>query len=401
MERSVTTSIAPSRHWGALWRRYFGKFADEKTGDVLGMQADGAGGLTTGGGFAGRVVDDQTGRPIPQFRVEIISDDPQNPRAQFGNVFFGGRFGFEGNALGTLGGGGIYWNGPPLFAPGEKVRAQVRADGYLTEPVTPEPVVWPVKLTNLVVRLRRAGATAQPAAPSGGGGGEEAPTSTPPTPPSRTNQTNPATDPVNSTTPAANPSGITLEIRCATNVFKVGDEIPIEFVISNHGTTDYTYANRDYDRRTRMGEYKLVARTSAGGDVPDPGSSIMNGTLFGLTKLGPGQSFTKIVPLNRWALLKEPGRYVVTGTYLGADYTAEKPTGAPIAPANSDSITITLLPRTKEEMGEYIKGLTNELAARLATHDSGAFDAPLEEAMMKLMYTSQYPELFQLCSVRV
>jgi hypothetical protein len=43
--------------------------------------------------------------------------------------------------------------------------------------------------------------------------------------------------------PATNRPGISLVIRGPTHIVKVGDGIPIELIISNHGTADYRYNN--------------------------------------------------------------------------------------------------------------------------------------------------------------
>jgi hypothetical protein len=66
-------------------------------------------------------------------------------------------------------GGGSSFRGLTKLAAGQKVWPRIRADGYFTQPLTPEPVVWPVKLTNLVVRLKRTDASSVPLAPGGTG----------------------------------------------------------------------------------------------------------------------------------------------------------------------------------------------------------------------------------------
>lgn len=65
-------------------------------------------------------------------------------------------------------------------------------------------------------------------------------------------QTNAGPGTVDSAKPEQNISVLSLEIRCATNVFKVGDEIPIRFIISNRGSVDCKYNDRNYDRGGRM-----------------------------------------------------------------------------------------------------------------------------------------------------
>jgi hypothetical protein len=61
-----------------------------------------------------------------------------------------------------------------------------------------------------------------------------------------------------------------------------------------------------------------------------------------------------------------------------------------IEPVTSGPITITVLPRTKEEMDDYVKGLTNQIAARLPFQgggNGGQYDFVLEDSMRKLAYT--------------
>ena len=164
-------AIAPL---GRALEAYFGKFTGEHTGDVLGMEADAAGGLTTEGGFAGQVVDDQTGKPIKEFSLEFGADDPGHPggslvvQTNLKAVYFGGQFGAqfqktnsEWNMVDFFGFGSSFRQ-KTGWVEGQKVRPRVLADGYLPQAVTTEPVLWPVKLTNLVVRLKRENATNQP-----------------------------------------------------------------------------------------------------------------------------------------------------------------------------------------------------------------------------------------------
>jgi hypothetical protein len=156
---------------GRALEKYFGKFYDEEAGAALGILSDASRWRATNCGFAGQVVDDRTGRPIKEFRIWIGSNDipSEFKSGVLDFACFGGRFGlqFQDSDAGwhvvqLFQGGGSLLYGTPQWAAGQKVWPQIRADGYLTEPVTPEPVVWPVKLTNIVVRLKRAGASAPP-----------------------------------------------------------------------------------------------------------------------------------------------------------------------------------------------------------------------------------------------
>ena len=179
---------------------------------------------------------------------------------------------------------------------------------------------------------------------------------------------------------------LSLSIRCTNTVLAAGDEIPIEFIITNQGTNDYKYPNRTYDRGGRMWEFKLIARTASGAGVMDPRANGGGGMMGGLSSsavLKPGQSFERVIPLNLWALVTEPGQYVVTGLYSSDYPQAVSLTSAPI--------TLTVQPRTPAEIDDYLGSLTNELAARLRGQgpagNSRWAALGTEELVRKLMYT--------------
>jgi hypothetical protein len=188
-----------------------------------------------------------------------------------------------------------------------------------------------------------------------------------------------------------NPPVLSLSIRCTNEVVKAGDEIDIEFKITNRGTNDYRYANRTYDRSGRMNEYQLVATNSSGEAVPDPRANDkgfrMGGGLFQYSILKPGESFTKVIPLNRWALVKEPGSYMVVGTYPSESYSTNYIT------VRSDPLTVTVLPRTAQEMDAYIADLTNQLETKLTgkvnpvANESRPPDPAMNGLVTKLMFT--------------
>ena len=167
---------------------------------------------------------------------------------------------------------------------------------------------------------------------------------------------------------------LSLAIRCTNEVVKAGDEIDIEFRITNRGTNDYKYADRTYDRSGRMDEYKLVVTNNAGEAIPDPRTSNkwgwFGGGLFQFAILKPGQSFIKIIPLNRWTLVKESGRYEVVGSYMPERYSTNSPE------IISVPIIVEVLPRTPQEMNAYIGDLSNQLAAAVS-----------DALVMKLMFT--------------
>jgi hypothetical protein len=164
---------------------------------------------------------------------------------------------------------------------------------------------------------------------------------------------------------------LSLSIRCTNDVVKSGDEIPVEFRITNQGTNDFEYTDRNYDRGGRIYEYQLVvAKMASGANLPDARQYFHPGMMGGLGQFGrlhPGESFSKGIALNLWALMNEPGRYEVTGVY--SDFRNGNATSAPVS--------ITVLPRTEAEMHDYIHELTNGVMP----------SAMSEELVRKLMFT--------------
>ena len=172
---------------------------------------------------------------------------------------------------------------------------------------------------------------------------------------------------------------LSLSLSVGEPDFKAGDEVGIIFTIKNDGDRAYSYYDRNYDRSGRMPEYQLAAVDGAGKTVPDPrdpNSIYVGGGLQRQAELAPGESFTKTIALNRWALLKTPGTFQVTGTYAFND-------GAPQGESwliDSAAIKIEIGPRSDEELGKYIE----ELATQLAEAEDGQDRAAL---VRKLMYT--------------
>jgi len=174
-------------------------------------------------------------------------------------------------------------------------------------------------------------------------------------------------------TPCAGDSraaNLELVIRCPKKSIRQGDEIPIVFTITNRGKSSYSYDMRDHDRSGRLIEYKLVAKREDGTVVADPRKDYQGGLGGGLSpgmgQIGPGESFTKTIALNRWALINKPGRYTVTGTYL---HYAEDPSAKRVkgvrrmkeVAVSSPPIEIVVKPRSQWRMGRYIKSLLKQL----------------------------------------
>jgi len=98
--------------------------------------------------FSGRVVDDETGRPVEQFALQTGWPDPTNPS----------RIGWGGMTTSSSprrGGRFSERMGSPV---GKKIGLRILADGYMPQPVVPEIVVEaPATRIDLVVRLKRGG----------------------------------------------------------------------------------------------------------------------------------------------------------------------------------------------------------------------------------------------------
>ena len=178
---------------------------------------------------------------------------------------------------------------------------------------------------------------------------------------------------------AAEPA-LRLSIRCAAQALKAGDPIPITFEITNIGIRPYRYQDRAGDRSGRMPEYALLARDAQGTQVPDPRARSGGGPGGGLSStaaLPPGQSFTKTIPLNLWALVTRPGTYQVVGTYDPQNAPAES---GKIAPIRSAPISVILQPRSDGEMAAYVADLSHRLL-------SGDDPKDADELVRRLMYT--------------
>ena len=172
--------------------------------------------------------------------------------------------------------------------------------------------------------------------------------------------------------------GLALNIRCTNLVLKLGDEIPIEFVISNGGVSNYNYEDTAYGPRDSVLEFQLTVKSADGKTVPNPYANFRNGIsgewLGSVRVLHPGECFSKTYPLNAVAAIKLPGQYAVTGAYPGYFGSQSSVKSAPI--------NITVLARTDSEMDAYISNLTNQLAGT-----NGMDSRERASILMKLAFT--------------
>lgn len=185
---------------------------------------------------------------------------------------------------------------------------------------------------------------------------------------------------------------LTLTIHCSEKDLKQGDEIPIVFTITNRGKSSYYYYGQtgyhNNDRRELMEQYQLVAKREDGIIVPDPLEKYgcgEGGASPPQERIEPGESFSKTIALNQWALINKPGRYTITGIYYTAIYHLRKKHPA----VSSAPIKIVVKPRTDKEMGDYIRELSNKLEA-IKIPKTGMTKKASKEivaTVKKLMYT--------------
>lgn len=187
---------------------------------------------------------------------------------------------------------------------------------------------------------------------------------------------------------------LTLTIHCPENNIKQGDEIPIVFTITNKGESPYSYDDRNGDRSGRMPEYELVAKREDGTTVLDPRKKDLctcriGGGLSRSGRIEPGESFSKTIALNLWALINEPGGYTVTGTY----YPSMHSPAMEQMRADSEPIGITVKSRTDKEMVDYIRELSKELQKSRIPKNGWTYNSlsemrrQREEVIKRFMYT--------------
>lgn len=186
-----------------------------------------------------------------------------------------------------------------------------------------------------------------------------------------------------------------LKISCPVKKLLVGDEIPIEFTITNNDTNDYQYDIPNGDRSGRMLEYQLQAKDKNGKEVPDPRKDIelglMGGLSAGMGTISKGHFFKHTIALNRWSLINKPGKYIVTGIYAYhiEDKNSVKIPGVRImktVEVKSKPIEITIKSRGRWSMGRYIKKLQKELKKYPASNN-WEIQRKREETILKLDYT--------------
>ena len=186
---------------------------------------------------------------------------------------------------------------------------------------------------------------------------------------------------------------LSLTIHCPKSDVKQGDEIPIVFTITNKGKSPYSYRYESTHPAAWMHHYRLVARRGDGTAVWDPSRKEPyvggdSGPAY-QGKIDPGESFSREIVLNLYALINEPGVYTVTGTY-GIDVHSRRREQMHV---DSEPIEIVVEPRSDQEMGDYVRDLIRKLEAISIPEDEiggevrSKMEREREDIVRRLAYT--------------
>ena len=150
------------------------------------------------------------------------------------------------------------------------------------------------------------------------------------------------------------PPALHVAIRCDADNLRVGDEVPITFIVTSVGGTSFEY---DSSSPYRFGalDFDLKAFDELRRPAIDPQSigfpagGIAGSILSTPLVLGTGDSFEETLPLNEWASLRQPGQFTVRGTYRAAGATFE-----------SEPVTVLIAPRSPSDMLRYVAALQDQ-----------------------------------------
>lgn len=154
----------------------------------------------------------------------------------------------------------------------------------------------------------------------------------------------------------AQPPALHVAIRCDADDLRVGDEVPITFIVTNVGGASFDYSASS-PHRFGAPRFELKAFDDMSRPVIDPQSigfpagGIAGSILSTPLVLRPGESFEETVPLNEWASLRQPGQFTVRGRYRAAGATFE-----------SDPMTISIGPRGRSDTLGYVAALQRQWA---------------------------------------
>ena len=116
----------------------------------------------------------------------------------------------------------------------------------------------------------------------------------------------------------AQPPALHVEIRCDADNLRVGDEIPIRFIVTNLGAASFEHGSSSPYRFGAL-NFDLKAFDELQRPVIDPQSvgfpagGIAGSILSTPRVLETGDSFEETLPLNEWASLRRRGQFTVRG----------------------------------------------------------------------------------------
>jgi hypothetical protein len=170
------------------------------------------------------------------------------------------------------------------------------------------------------------------------------------------------------------PPALRVAIRCDADGLRVGDEVPITFIVTNVGGASFDYGPSPPYRFGAL-EFDLQAFDELQRPVIDPQSigfpagGIAGSILSTPLVLGIGDSFEETLPLNEWASLRQPGQFTVRGTYHDSGATFE-----------SEPVTVSIAPRSRSDMLRYVAALQDRWT-RATTK------AERDQAVRRIAYT--------------
>ncbi len=149
-----------------------------------------------------------------------------------------------------------------------------------------------------------------------------------------------------------------LTVRPEPSDVKVGDEVVVDFAVTNAGEREFQYEGAGNDECAFLAGFDLHFTAPDGKTERTPQGAAS--CVSSKQRLAPGASFHAHVSLNhRAGFLLGPGEYRLTGLY--------NPSGRPGSRSQwpevvSPEIVVTVHARTSTEMGTYIDSLKAQLA---------------------------------------
>jgi len=128
--------------------------------------------------------------------------------------------------------------------------------------------------------------------------------------------------------------------------------------------------------------------------------SFTSGSAMWLFELGESRSRT--IDLNRWALISEPGLYTVEGIYTNEDNVERK--DDVLVHVQSKPVELVIRRRPYDEMGQYIDELVTQLEPRRKSHRvtslaierlSYTRDSRIVRPLLEFLYKKEYSHLLE------